>query len=149
MHVPTANTNPSWGRSPGLTPESSTRPKIAKENYLESKVQSRLTEEQLRKYKEHGVKRLITITKNWPEVTQQKLADLVVGHLHWQEICQALEQSLKQIKYCCCVDSLNTYPAARRSSANSADIRNTITPVAMTSRSANKRRINGLHYTKL
>ena len=45
--------------------------------------------------------------------------------------------------------SLNTYPATTRRSANSADIRITITPVAMTSRSANKRRIDGLHYTKL
>jgi hypothetical protein len=44
---------------------------------------------------------------------------------------------------------LTDYPAATRRSANSADIKITITPVAMTSRSANKRRIEDLPYTKL
>jgi hypothetical protein len=41
------------------------------------------------------------------------------------------------------------YPATTRESANTADIRTTITPVAMTSRSANRRRIDGFLYTKL
>jgi hypothetical protein len=41
-----------------------------------------------------------------------------------------------------------TYPATTRRSAKRADIRITITPVAMTSRSANRRRIDGFLYTK-
>jgi len=61
--------------------------------YLESKVRSPLTEQQLQRYKEHGTEVLVAITKNWPEVSQAWLKRNHVKSLRWQDICRALQQT--------------------------------------------------------
>jgi len=60
--------------------------------FIESKVQSVLGEKQLKRYKEYGTEVLVAITKNWPEVSQQKLDSIGVKSLRWQDMCRALRQ---------------------------------------------------------
>jgi len=61
--------------------------------WLESKVGSRLSKEQLRRYKDHKTHILVAITKNWPEVTKKELNQEGVKSLRWQDICRALRQT--------------------------------------------------------
>lgn len=60
--------------------------------FVESKVESRLGEEQLARYLKYGVATLVVITKNRPEVSQQRLREIGVVPLRWQDICRALRQ---------------------------------------------------------
>jgi hypothetical protein len=61
--------------------------------FLESKVGSKLGEEQLRRYRDFGTVALVAITKNWPEVSRDKLASLGVKSLRWQEIAHELRKA--------------------------------------------------------
>jgi hypothetical protein len=61
--------------------------------FLESKVGSHLGETQLKKYKKHGAQLLIAVTKNRPEVSPQRLEQLRVKTLRWQDLCRALRQT--------------------------------------------------------
>jgi len=61
--------------------------------FLESKVGSRLGERQLKNYKNHGTKILVAVTKNRPEVPREKLRQMGVKSLRWQDFCRALRQT--------------------------------------------------------
>jgi len=77
-----------------LMPPSGLRTKaIQRPIFLESKVGSPLTEQQLQRYKEHGTEVLVAITKNWPEVSQSWLKRNRVKSLRWQDICRELRQT--------------------------------------------------------
>lgn len=58
--------------------------------WLESKLGSRLGEAQLSKYKDHGARVLVAVTKNWPEVPPARLASIGVKQLRWQDVCRSL-----------------------------------------------------------
>jgi hypothetical protein len=58
--------------------------------YIESKVESHLGEAQLLRYKNSGVKSLVAVTKNWPEVPLARLRKLEINTLRWQDICRSL-----------------------------------------------------------
>lgn len=78
--------------------------------FLESKVGSRLTKQQLQRYKEHGTKVLVVITKNWLEVSQAWLKRNGVKSLRWQDVCRALRQTTchgQQNRFLC--DRFATY----------------------------------------
>jgi hypothetical protein len=61
--------------------------------YLESKRESRLGESQLKKYKDHGTKILVAVTKYRPEISNKRLHQLGVNSLRWQDFCRALRQN--------------------------------------------------------
>jgi hypothetical protein len=63
--------------------------------HLESKLESKLTKRQLRKYRDHGAKVLVAITKQWPEVPQSWLDKNGIRSLRWQDVCRAL----RKVKY--------------------------------------------------
>jgi hypothetical protein len=58
--------------------------------YLESKLGSPLTREQLERYRKRGVKYLIAITKSPPDVGRKEIADLGVFTLRWQDLHRRL-----------------------------------------------------------
>jgi hypothetical protein len=60
---------------------------------LESKVESPLTDAQVRKYRSHGVEHLVAITKYRPEVSQQRLRRLGAHALRWQDVHRALRSN--------------------------------------------------------
>jgi hypothetical protein len=66
---------------------------VSKHIVLESKLGSRLTEQQLKNYKDHGTKVLIAVTKNRPEVPHKRLLEIGVKSLRWQDFCRALRQT--------------------------------------------------------
>ncbi|MFC2083543.1 hypothetical protein ACFLS9_00655 [Bacteroidota bacterium] len=63
--------------------------------FIESKIYSPLREQQLKKYRNNGVKNLIAITKNLPEISVQKIERLKVYQFRWQDF----HFELKSIKY--------------------------------------------------
>lgn len=58
--------------------------------YLESKLKSTLTFEQLHRYRKHGVEYLVAVTKNEPEVTSDKIKAAGIFVLRWQDVRKAL-----------------------------------------------------------
>ena len=58
--------------------------------YIESKIRSSLTEGQLGRYKKQGVKNLIALTKNFPELPNQIFENLHVHTVRWQDIHASL-----------------------------------------------------------
>jgi hypothetical protein len=61
--------------------------------FIESKVDSRLDETQLKNYKESGTEILVAITKHWPEVSRSRLSQLDINHLRWQDVCHTIKNS--------------------------------------------------------
>jgi hypothetical protein len=66
---------------------------FAKTIYLESKVRSKLTKQQLKRYKDYGATVLVAVTKNRPEVSQSILKQMRVKTLRWQDFCRALRHT--------------------------------------------------------
>lgn len=64
------------------------------EFYVESKVESRLTRHQPHKYRRHGVRPLIVITKYRPEVPAAELDAEDVFSLRWQDVHRVLRSPL-------------------------------------------------------
>jgi hypothetical protein len=58
--------------------------------FLESKLKSALTLEQLKRYRKHGVEYLVAVTKHEPEVSRLKLQDAGIFQLRWQDVHRAL-----------------------------------------------------------
>ena len=58
--------------------------------YLESKLGSPLTLEQLQRYRKHGVDYLIAITKHPPEIGRRDMIDAGVFTLRWQDLHRRL-----------------------------------------------------------
>jgi len=58
--------------------------------YLESKLASSLTLEQLRRYRKHGVDYLIAVTKNPPEVSREDILRAGAFTVRWQDIHRQL-----------------------------------------------------------
>jgi hypothetical protein len=61
--------------------------------FVESKLEAKLTERQLRKYRMKGTEVLVALTKNWPEVSQERLDEIGVKTLRWQDIRRALRET--------------------------------------------------------
>jgi hypothetical protein len=60
---------------------------------LESKVESALREDQIRKYLRHGVEKIVVLTKYPPEVSDRFLRKRNVAAFRWQDIHRLLRQS--------------------------------------------------------
>ena len=60
---------------------------------IENKVQSKLTREQLARYRRHKVKYLIAVTKHPPEVPQRQLRADGVFAIRWQDVHRHLVES--------------------------------------------------------
>jgi hypothetical protein len=58
--------------------------------HLESKVESPLTEEQVKRYRKKGAEYLIAVTKHPPEVSERRLRQLGAHAVRWQDIHRAL-----------------------------------------------------------
>lgn len=69
------------------------RRSYARSIYIESKIGSRLSEEQLQRYKDSGGHTLIALTKNWPEVPIRRLRELKINIVRWQDIARELDQT--------------------------------------------------------
>ncbi len=100
--VPTANNwecdyQPPTPLARGLRPDLALRPgkesNFGETIFLESKVGSLLGERQLKKYKIYGTKILVAVTKNRPEVPHDKLLNMHVITLRWQDFCRALRHT--------------------------------------------------------
>jgi hypothetical protein len=71
------STHVTGGGRPDLCLRPGQAANVSKHIVLESKLGSILTEKQLQKYKDHGTKVLIAVTKNRPEVPNKRLRELV------------------------------------------------------------------------
>ena len=60
--------------------------------YLESKVESPLTLQQLRRYRRHGVQHLVAVTKYPPKLTQREIEKAGVFVLRWQDLHRLLRE---------------------------------------------------------
>jgi hypothetical protein len=89
---PTPSRLGSGGR-PDLALRPAKKTNFDKPIFLESKVDSPLTESQLKNYKDHGTKILVVVTKKWPEVSRGTLLEQDVRCLRWQDFCRAMRQS--------------------------------------------------------
>lgn len=73
-----------------LRPSAPTVDRAYKPIFVESKVDAVLGEEQLKRYVQSGTKILVAVTKNWPEVSKERLSNLGINHLRWQDFARAL-----------------------------------------------------------
>lgn len=62
--------------------------------FLESKVGSHLGVPQLKKHKNYGIKILVAVTKNRPEVPHDILRKIGVKSLRWQDFCREIRQTV-------------------------------------------------------
>jgi hypothetical protein len=58
--------------------------------YLESKLESPLTLEQLRRYRKHGIQYLVAVTKHPPAITRKEATKAGVFVLRWQDLHREL-----------------------------------------------------------
>ena len=58
--------------------------------HLESKVESALTEAQIKKYRKKGAEYLVAVTKHPPEVSERRLRQLGAFALRWQDVHRGL-----------------------------------------------------------
>jgi len=66
--------------------------------HIESKLESPLTRLQLSKYRQHGAKRLVAITKYTPQVTANEIAELGCFVIRWQDVHDELIRRLTGIR---------------------------------------------------
>ena len=60
--------------------------------YLESKVESPLTFEQLKRYRRHGVQYLVAVTKYPPEISRKVVSNLGASVFRWQDLRRRLRE---------------------------------------------------------
>lgn len=63
--------------------------------FIESKVGAQLGEPQLRRYLESGTQVLVAVTKNWPEVSTNRLSELGIKYIRWQDVSRVLSEVRK------------------------------------------------------